>query len=378
MTCREKLAIEFPERVDPKYTGGCNACPNIAGYLDEPDYCEDESIPREVRCTVCWNREIPEEPSHNRLSERASKVGDMLDLTGKATKDEKKFTYEHFGERMAKVKDIVEENGGITAVVENTPAVQAWIEHMEEKEPHILDSGDRTQFESGAVRDMREGKGRCDLMPLEVVGEIMGDPIIINLKTFLSSKDTTYLYNCLASFAHVYDDGKTKVSSEKIFEQRYYTMFLEVAKHFEEGAKKYGESNWQKGIPVHCYIDSAVRHYLKWLRGDKDEYHDRAFVWNLMCCIWEVDYHEYMPKDSEAGSTNVSSGLTVTYGDREFVRLGDCPVGLFWFGGVVYTKTKVIREESIRVVEINTGDIELYSPDILVMPIEIKGDTLNA
>jgi hypothetical protein len=28
---------------------------------------------------------------------------------------------------------------------------------------------------------------------------------------------------------------------------------------------------------------------LKWRRGDKDEPHDRAFVWNLMCCIWEVD-----------------------------------------------------------------------------------------
>jgi hypothetical protein len=69
-------------------------------------------------------------------------------------------------------------------------------------------------------------------------------------------------------------------------------MFLEVAKHFEEGAKKYGENNWQKGIPVHCYIDSAVRHYLKWLRGDKDEPHDRAFVWNIMCCIWEVDFHK--------------------------------------------------------------------------------------
>ena len=67
-------------------------------------------------------------------------------------------------------------------------------------------------------------------------------------------------------------------------------MILEVAKHFEEGAKKYGESNWQKGIPVHCYIDSAIRHYLKWLRGDTDEPHDRAFCWNLMCCIWEVDY----------------------------------------------------------------------------------------
>jgi hypothetical protein len=68
-------------------------------------------------------------------------------------------------------------------------------------------------------------------------------------------------------------------------------MFLEVAKHFEEGAKKYGDNNWRKGIPVYCYIDSALRHYLKWLRGDDDEPHDRAFVWNILCCVWEVDYH---------------------------------------------------------------------------------------
>ena len=70
------------------------------------------------------------------------------------------------------------------------------------------------------------------------------------------------------------------------------TTILEVSKHFEEGAKKYGEYNWQKGIPVSCYIDSAVRHYLKWLRGDTDEAHDRAFVWNIICCMWTVK-HEY-------------------------------------------------------------------------------------
>lgn len=29
----------------------------------------------------------------------------------------------------------------------------------------ILDSGNRTEFESGAVRDIQEGKGRCDLLP---------------------------------------------------------------------------------------------------------------------------------------------------------------------------------------------------------------------
>lgn len=76
--------------------------------------------------------------------------------------------------------------------------------------------------------------------------------------------------------------------SDTMFPNRE-TMFLEVAKHFEEGAKKYGENNWQKGIPVWCYVDSAVRHYLKWKRGDKDEPHDRAFVWNIMCCIWTVE-----------------------------------------------------------------------------------------
>jgi hypothetical protein len=69
-----------------------------------------------------------------------------------------------------------------------------------------------------------------------------------------------------------------------------------VSKHFEEGCKKYGERNWQKGIPTHCYIDSAVRHYLKWLRGDTDEPHDRAFAWNLLCCIWTC---EHMPELNE-------------------------------------------------------------------------------
>ena len=49
------------------------------------------------------------------------------------------------------------------------------------------------------------------------------------------------------------------------------TGLLKVSKQYEEGAKKYDERNWEKGIPLHCYIDSAVRHYLKWLRGDKDE-----------------------------------------------------------------------------------------------------------
>ena len=36
----------------------------------------------------------------------------------------------------------------------------------------IKDSGDRTQFESGAVRDMHGGKGRCDLLPLGTISKL--------------------------------------------------------------------------------------------------------------------------------------------------------------------------------------------------------------
>ena len=144
----------------------------------------------------------------------------------------------------------------------------------------IKDSGNRTEFTTGAVRDMREGKGRMDLLPLEVAAELMEDVMFTHISEFMSTKDTEYLYLALKLFAVRHYEGMIE------------TILLEVGKHFEEGAKKYGENNWQKGIPVYCYIDSAVRHYLKFKRGDNDEPHDRAFVWNLLCCIWEIDHSE--------------------------------------------------------------------------------------
>lgn len=138
----------------------------------------------------------------------------------------------------------------------------------------IKDSGERRQFDTGAVRDIQEGKGRCDLMPLDAINGIMNDSILYCLSRFQEKGDLCQLSVALLHFC---DANYHHLTS---------TMFLEVSKHFEEGAKKYGEYNWQKGIPVKCYIDSAVRHYLKWLRGDTDEPHDRAFVWNILCCIW--------------------------------------------------------------------------------------------
>lgn len=137
----------------------------------------------------------------------------------------------------------------------------------------IKDSGSRTEFATGAVRDIQEGKGRCDLMPLEVVADVLNDVILDCLARFQGEPHETYLMMALNLFATRAYGGDTE-------------MFLDVSVHYEEGAKKYGEHNWQKGIPLCRYLDSAVRHYLKWLKGETDERHDRAFVWNLMCCIW--------------------------------------------------------------------------------------------
>ena len=149
----------------------------------------------------------------------------------------------------------------------------------------IKDSGARQEFASGAVRDIQKGKGRCDLMPLEVVHDAFAfckidDSILFSIAAYKKSGNTNRLFMALVRFA------------EKAYNNCLPTMFLEVAKHFEEGAEKYGENNWQSGLPVWCYLNSAIRHYLKWLRGDQDEPHDRAFVWNIMCCIWEVDFRE--------------------------------------------------------------------------------------
>lgn len=151
--------------------------------------------------------------------------------------------------------------------------------------PTIQDSGERREFASGAVRDIQEGKGRPSLMPLRVIANLLavesgGDYILRKIADFTDRPTVTAdLYLALHGFATQAYNGCIE------------TMILEAAIHFEAGAAKYGENNWQKGIPVNCYLDSAIRHYLKYRRGDKDEPHHRAFVWNIMCCIWEVDYH---------------------------------------------------------------------------------------
>lgn len=163
------------------------------------------------------------------------------------------------------------------------------------EEPDLPDSGDREQFETGAVRDIQTSKGRRDLLPLDImacsmegVGVIDCQKVLVFqvLEDFKTYGKCDSLYVAICGFCKIrYDNDYTQ-------------MYLELAQHFEAGAKKYGDNNWQKGIPTRYYIASATGHYLKWLRGDTDEAHDRAFVWNLICCIWTC---MHMPELNDYG-----------------------------------------------------------------------------
>lgn len=139
----------------------------------------------------------------------------------------------------------------------------------------IKDSGNRREFSTGAVRDIQEGKGRCDLLPLDIVAELYDYEPLCHIAAFVADGDTDHLLTAARAFIRVgWDNGASAL--------------LSLSRHFEEGAVKYGEGNWQRGIPTHCYIDSALRHYFKHVRGDTDERHDRAFLWNVLCCAWTV------------------------------------------------------------------------------------------
>jgi len=90
----------------------------------------------------------------------------------------------------------------------------------------LPDSGKRQEFATGSVRDTNDGKPRFDLF--------------------------------------------SPLSSHRL------------AIHYSKGAAKYGEHNWEKGQPLHRYIESLERHLNKLKLGYTDEDHESAVAWNIL------------------------------------------------------------------------------------------------
>lgn len=143
----------------------------------------------------------------------------------------------------------------------------------------IQDSGVRQEFETGSVRDTREGKGRFDLIgslasmyfPIAPVSHPLGEAINA-LYEYLAQSDISLLGNA-------YNLVATNIDIEEGCSGAYLTR---LARHYEGGAKKYDARNWEKGQDVMRYFDSAVRHLTKAIQGQTDEDHKAAALWNII------------------------------------------------------------------------------------------------
>ena len=104
----------------------------------------------------------------------------------------------------------------------------------------IKDSGERQEFDTGAVRDTQSGKPRYDLIP----------PV-----------------------AH-----------------------YRVAMHYGGGAEKYNEWNWAMGIKFSRLFASMYRHLMQFAMGETDEDHMAAVVFGANCIMHFQELIKHNPE----------------------------------------------------------------------------------
>jgi hypothetical protein len=109
------------------------------------------------------------------------------------------------------------------------PATAPEVGYLGKEWSGLKDSGERRTFETGAQRDRGKLKGRPDLLPVHALQKL--------------------------------------------------------AVHFEQGALKYDARNWELGMPLSEYFNSANRHGWKVIAGYTDEDHATAWLWNVAAFV---------------------------------------------------------------------------------------------
>lgn len=94
----------------------------------------------------------------------------------------------------------------------------------------------------------------------------------------------------------ILNSGLHKVDITKIRYDLIPSELLErLALHYTKSLEKYPENNWKKATKEESnkiFIPSAWRHFIQWLRGDKNEDHGIALIWNIISWIWINEYKD--------------------------------------------------------------------------------------
>ena len=67
-----------------------------------------------------------------------------------------------------------------------------------------------------------------------------------------------------------------------------------LAKIYAEGAKKYGDRNWELGQPFSEVLNHAERHLYMWKKGDRSEDHLAKVAWGMFAIM---HYEETLPTE---------------------------------------------------------------------------------
>lgn len=196
-------------------------------------------------------------------------------------------------------------------------------EAQNETTNYLKMDGEKANFQGGAIRYTKNGKGRFDLIPGDVIvdvlntawenfyaeGDMTTSKFDIIQMAFASNNaekvDRSHYIDTIINLVNfIYTDGiyttdgngiESKETSFDNFLVGFSKMLHDLAVHYECGAEKYGVDNWKKGIPVTggdrggSFTDSGLRHLNQWCQGLTDEPHHIACIWNFFGCIWSIN-----------------------------------------------------------------------------------------
>ena len=127
-------------------------------------------------------------------------------------------------------------------------------------------------FESGATRNAVDY--RYDLLSIEIMLDVLDEQpkareLCLALYQYYRRSVSALLAPLLAD--------TLKVSP--------FDLVHLYAQAMHEGASKYGEGNWLKGIPESNLLNHALHHLFKFVAGNTSEDHRSHLVWNVFTLI---------------------------------------------------------------------------------------------